>query len=150
MNNIVEEIKQIFIEQGLDPLSAKLLSILWLEPKEISVEELAKKANYSLSSLSLKLKHLEKNWSIKRIKHRDSRKTFLYMEKDLYNIAIDNLKRKYETESSLIQQKLKHILKNEEIPQEKREIIELYKQRQAQFKKLLPKVIELFESIKED
>ncbi|NQU79520.1 hypothetical protein HQ545_07160 [Candidatus Woesearchaeota archaeon] len=71
---------------GMDPLSSKLLGILFIEPKEVSMKILAEKTGYSLASLSTKLRTLEDTHIIKRIKKPGTKKAFYYVEKDMCKI----------------------------------------------------------------
>lgn len=77
---------------GLDTLSAKIVSILFIEPDEVSMEELAKRTGYSLSSLCNKLHMLETAGQVRRRKHPGTKRVFYYMEKDLIKLLEGKLK----------------------------------------------------------
>jgi len=81
---------------GMDELSSRLIAILYVSPKEISLERLAKTTGYSLSSVSTSLKMIERFGFVKRMKKPKSRKVYYYMEKDLMTMTLKILKRKYE------------------------------------------------------
>ena len=83
---------------GLDNLSAKLSSILYLEPIEISIEELAKRTGYSLASISNKMKILESFGMVRRVKNPGSKKLYYYMEKDLVKLTRMHFEKIYTSE----------------------------------------------------
>ncbi len=68
---------------GLDDLPLKVFAVLFIEPDEISLEEIAKKTGYSLASISMTTKMLESMRAIKRIRKPGSKKVFFYMDKDM-------------------------------------------------------------------
>jgi len=81
---------------GMDELSSRLIATLYVSTKEISLEELAKKTGYSLSSVSTSLKTVERFGFIKRMRKPKSKKVYFYMEKDLMAVGLRLMKRKYE------------------------------------------------------
>lgn len=87
MNKVEERfcglITQLGKVQGMDELSSKLFSLMYLEPEEITMEELAKKTNYSLASISNKIRLLEATGMIKKTKKPGSKKIYYYMNKDI-------------------------------------------------------------------
>jgi len=99
---------------GLDNLFVSLFSLLYLEPKDVSMDELAKKTGYSLASVSNKVKILESMNIATRKKKPGSKKIYLYMEKDFFKHA----KRQIMIKENLVVKAAK-----EHIP----EIIERYK-----------------------
>ena len=68
---------------GWDSLTSKLVGILYIEPGEIALEDLAKRTGYSLASVSNKIRQLEPFGIIQRATKPGTRKVFLSMEKDL-------------------------------------------------------------------
>ncbi len=126
--NIVAENSKV---DGLDDLSAKILGILYVEPKEVALEELAKRTGYSLSSVSTAMKFMERAYIVKRIKKPRSRKIYFYMEKDMFSMLIQIMKRKYD----------KVILPTKErFPQ----IIEKYKKDKSKYSKKEMKIVESY------
>lgn len=81
-------IENIYKSFGLDALSSKLFSILFLEPKEVSIDELSKKTGYSLSSISNKMRFIEKVGVAERIKKPGTKKVYYYVEKDIIKMHI--------------------------------------------------------------
>ena len=79
---------------GLDELSSRILATLFIETEEISLEELAKKTQHSLSSISTNIKLMETAGLIKKFKKPHSKKVFLKMENDIIQMLLNMLKRK--------------------------------------------------------
>lgn len=73
---------------GLDDLSSKIVSVLYLEPEEVPMEDLAKKTGYSLASISNTMRLLENIGFVQRIKKPGTKKVYFYMEKDLVKLNI--------------------------------------------------------------
>ncbi|MBW2965216.1 hypothetical protein KY363_07200 [Candidatus Woesearchaeota archaeon] len=89
-------IGQVFQRLGLDSLSSTLVGIIFLEPKEVSMDELAEKTGYSLASLSNKLRALESMNMVKRVSKPGSKKAYYYIEKDVNEILRRKLQVIYE------------------------------------------------------
>ncbi|RLG22026.1 hypothetical protein DRN74_01280 [Candidatus Micrarchaeota archaeon] len=104
-------IKKILERKGFDRLSSIIFAELWLEPKEISMEELADRVGYSLSSISLKMKELRRFWFLKIFKKKGSRKTYIYLEKNILKAALEKIKRDYEWEDALFREKITPLVK---------------------------------------
>jgi DNA-binding transcriptional regulator GbsR (MarR family) len=71
---------------GLDPLSSRLVGMIFIEPEAVSMESLAEKTGYSISSLSNKLRTLESMKMVRRVKRPGTKKSFYFIEKDVYAI----------------------------------------------------------------
>jgi DNA-binding transcriptional regulator GbsR (MarR family) len=82
----VDFLSGLFSGFGLDSLSSRLVSIIFLEPEEVSMEDLAEKTGYSLASLSNKLRLLESQQMVKRVRKPGTKKSFYFIEKDVYAI----------------------------------------------------------------
>lgn len=108
---IIEFGEEIFKVYGLDSLSAKIMSILYFEPGELSMEELADMTGYSLASISLKMGQLETYWGIKRKKIPGSRKAYFYMTKNYLELIEESFRKGFELESSLAKKHLPRIIK---------------------------------------
>ncbi|MBN2567014.1 hypothetical protein JXB02_02935 [Candidatus Woesearchaeota archaeon] len=74
---------QVFRSFGMDMLGAKLVGVLFLEPGEISIHELAERTGYSLASVSSKLKLFESIGQVQRTKRPGSKKVYYHIESDL-------------------------------------------------------------------
>jgi HTH-type transcriptional regulator, osmoprotectant uptake regulator len=81
---------------GLDAFSSKIVAILFLENEAISLEELAKKTGYGLSSISTGVTLLEKLGFIKKSKIPPSKKIYVKMENDISEVILNMLKKKHE------------------------------------------------------
>jgi HTH-type transcriptional regulator, osmoprotectant uptake regulator len=80
---------------GMDPLASRIFMILFLEPKEISMEELAKRTGYSLASVHNKMKILEKVGHVKKIRKPGTKKVFYFMEKDMIKTFMEIMETTY-------------------------------------------------------
>ncbi len=118
MNDIeiqmVNVVAQTYRMYGLDELSASILSYLFLEPGELTMEELAKLTGYSLASICLKMKLLEDIWGVHRKKRTGSRKIYFSLNKDYLDGLEEILKKSFEKESLLVRQKMPGLLKEYE------------------------------------
>lgn len=155
----METAKKDFIElltnshksHGLDDLTAKSVAILYAEPHEVSLEELAKKTGYSLSSLSTSMKMLERVGFVKRIKKPKSKKLYLYIEKDLMSTFIDMTKKKVELSLiPSIKQLPDIIAKYKKGPSDERLIVENYYQQIQRLKKIMTVQIEMMEKAQKE
>jgi DNA-binding transcriptional regulator GbsR (MarR family) len=79
----------------MDPLVSRIFMILFLEPEEVSLEELSERTGYSLASIHNKMKLLEKVGHLKKIRKPGTKKVFYYMEKDMMKTFRDMLERTY-------------------------------------------------------
>ena len=139
---------------GLDTLSSKLIGILYLEPEEICIEELAKKTGYSLPSISNKMNFIETMGIVKRIKKPGSKKLFYFMEKDAIKVARMHFEKIYESEiepakklmPKLLDKYKKVNLNNEE--KKKLEIIKNYNKQMLNIDKVYSKLNEYFDELK--
>lgn len=73
---------------GMDELSSSIFALLFLSPKEISLEDLARETGYSLSSVSNKTRRLEMMGCITRVRKAGSKKVFFYAEKDIMKMTL--------------------------------------------------------------
>lgn len=78
--------ENVFMNFGMDNVSAKATCILFMSPKEVAIEDLANETGYSLASISNKMRMLERIGMIKRVKKPKSKKVYYYMEKDIIKI----------------------------------------------------------------
>ena len=69
----MELIYDVNKSRGLDELTSKIISILYVEPKEVSLNELSKRTGYSLSAVSTSMKMFGHSKLIKRIKNPNQR-----------------------------------------------------------------------------
>ncbi|MFH1174470.1 MAG: hypothetical protein V1725_05010 [archaeon] len=131
------------LAHGMDELSAKLIAILFLEPKEISLEDLSKKTGYSMASISTTMKFIESFGFVERTKKPKSKKIYFLMHKDILELMRMQIEKMYTHKVQPVQQYLPGIIaayrkqaKTKE-QQEKLDIIERYHRDVLVFEKLM-------------
>ena len=86
METLENEFTQFMVKvmegMGFEILSAKLFSITFLGPDEVSLDELEKKTGYSPASVCNKMNLLEHIGMVKRIKKPGTKKVYYYADKD--------------------------------------------------------------------
>ena len=135
---------------GFDELSSKLFGILFIEPNEIALDELAKKTGYSLSAVSTAMKYVEITGIVKRSRKPKSRKVYFYMEKDMQGITPQMLRRKYENMILPSKTRLPKIIEKYKVEESKNseeelEIIENYYRVILVSEQIVKEAIEKFE-----
>ena len=149
-NEFIELIAENSKGRGLDELSSKIIGILFIEPEEVALDELANRTGYSLSAVSTALKFIERAGIVKRTKKPKSRKVYFYMGKDMLAISLQIMKRKYERIILPSKQKLPKIIEKykQESTKESGEelgIVENYYKEVLFFEQILKEFIETFE-----
>ncbi len=149
-NEFIELIAENSKVNGLDELSSKIIGILFIEPEEVALDELANRTGYSLSAVSTALKFIERAGIVKRTKKPKSRKVYFYMGKDMLAISLQIMKRKYEKIILPSKQKLPRIIEKykQESTKESGEelgIVENYYKEILFFEQILKEFIETFE-----
>ncbi|MEA1925401.1 MAG: hypothetical protein U9M95_05975 [Candidatus Altiarchaeota archaeon] len=128
---------------GMGDLQATVLSVIYLEPKEVAMEEISKKTGYSLASISNTMKMLEGAGIVRRIKKPGTKKVFFYMEKDLIKLNLRKIKAAYESIINPGKKILPQIIEKysgkveDRESREKLRIIESYYHQMIQFDELL-------------
>ncbi len=79
----IELIAEVNRGKGLDGLTSKIIGILFIEPEEVSMEELAKRTGYSLSAVSTSMKMLAMSGFVKRVEKPRTKKAYFFFEKDM-------------------------------------------------------------------
>lgn len=69
----------------------KMLAVLYLEPKEIAMEEIAERTGYSLATVSNTMKMLETVGIVQRSRKPGTKKVFFFMEKNLVKLNIQKI-----------------------------------------------------------
>jgi len=152
-----EEFFELMIEDckgnGFSALTSKIMSILYLDPNEISLEELAKRTGYSLSAISTEIKFVERMGLIKRLKKPKTKKVFFYMEKDFTAMSVQYMRKKYQlmlktkdTLPKIIDGYKIHKLDSKE--QKQIDIIKNYQKQILRFEKMFRTLMSLFEKLK--
>ena len=150
-NEFIQLMTQNTMSNGLDELSSRITGILFIEPREISLEEIAKKTGYSISAVSGSSKLLEKLNIIKRLKKPGSRKVFYFMEKDIFCIFIRALKMKRDKVVKPSLERLPVIIahyKKKKVPgtADELKIVENYYCQVKAFGRILEKMLEITEN----
>jgi len=149
-NAFIELIVENSKINGFDELSSKLIGILFVEPEEIALDELANRTGYSLSAVSTALKFIERAGIVKRSKKPKSRKVYFYMEKDMLAMSLQIARRKYEKILLPSKQKLPNIIElykqdSSKISGAELMIVEDYYKSLIFFEQILKEFIEKFE-----
>ncbi len=155
MDAIEEEFTEFFKmlvkTYGMGDLQATVLSVLYLEPREVAMEEISKKTGYSPASISNTMKMLEGLGIVRRVKKPGTNKVFFYMEKDLMKLNQQKIKATYEhiinpgkTMLPQIIEKYRNKVEDKE-SREKLHIIENYYHQMVQFGELLGDMSEKLE-----
>jgi len=135
---------------GLDELQSKLIGILFIEPEELALDELANRTGYSPSAVSTAMKFIERAGIVKRTKKPKSKKVYFYMEKDMLAISLQIMRRKYDNIILPSKQKLPVIIekyKRESTKESEEElpIVETYYKQVLFFEQILDDFIKRFE-----
>ncbi|NQE06741.1 hypothetical protein C5S32_12795 [ANME-1 cluster archaeon GoMg1] len=149
-NEFIELIAENSKVNGLDELSSKIIGILFIEPEEVALDELANRTGYSLSAVSTALKFIERAGIVKRSKKPKSKKVYFYMGKDILAMFLQIMRRKYEKIILPSKQKLPKIIekyKQESTKESEEElgIVENYYKELLFFEQILKEFIETFE-----
>jgi DNA-binding transcriptional regulator GbsR (MarR family) len=149
-NAFIELIAENSKVNGFDELSSKLISILFIEPEEIALDELARRTGYSLSAVSTALKFIERAGIVKKSKKPKSRKVYFYMEKDMLAMSLQIVRREYEKILLPSKQKLPKIIElykqdSSKISGAELRIVEDYYKSLLFFEQILKEFIEKFE-----
>lgn len=106
MDKLNEEISELMSNLwkplGFSDSFCNIMSVLYLEPDEISLEDLSKETNYSLASVSNIMKILVNIGIVKKIRKPKSHKVFFYMEKDIIRLNIQKI--------NFANEQIKHII----------------------------------------
>ncbi len=106
---LIELVAGIQRSKGLDELSSRLTGILFIETKELTLKELAKRSGYSTSAVCTSMKFLERMGAVRRIRKPKSKRVYFYMEKDLLKMFMQILE-KIKANVSLIKSRMPGII----------------------------------------
>lgn len=132
---------------GVDNLTVTIMGILFIEPHEISMEELANKSGYSLASISQKIKTFTPLKIIKKTTHPGSRKVYLYMEKDIFETWKTQIIQTATSKLKIIKDNVPHFLETHRATaksksdKEKLKIINTYYYQALEFEKILKNLL---------
>ncbi len=137
----------------LDTLTSTLIAILFLEPSEISMDELAERTGYSLASISNRLPMLESSGMVRRISRPGTKRVYLYMEKDHITMLRNQLIRREEIKLKAVKDALPALLAkyrgklDDEADKKKLRIMEDYYRQLLHFDGLIGKILEELDAI---
>jgi DNA-binding transcriptional regulator GbsR (MarR family) len=139
---------------GIDSLSSKIFSIIYLEPEPICLDAIAKRTGYSLASISNKIRKLELFAPIIRSHKPGSKKVFISMEKEVFKILKAQLQKSREIEIVPIKNKLPGIIKDykkqakTDKDKKKIKILEQYYKDIEKFDRIMSKMLKRLEGLK--
>lgn len=99
---------------GVDDLTASIFASLYIEPEEITLEDLSRKTGYSLGSISNKIKLLSNLGLVRKRTKPGTKRLYLYVEKDFCKILKQQLIRKQEYEINFAKSKLPELIAKHE------------------------------------
>jgi len=137
----------VYRDFGFDYASAEIFMILYMQSKEISMEELSKRTGYCLASISNKIKVLESLGIAKRIKKPGTKKVFYYMEKDIIEMQrrkVDIFYQKYIGPVKKIMPHIMEKIRHEKLDDEGKKKAEII----TNYYKQIVKLEKLFEHLK--
>jgi len=85
-NKVLSTFGEVASSIGYSPLHGKIIAILLVKSKPVSLQEVAKETGYSTSMISLSLDLLEVLGVIKRVKKTADRKLYIELSGDLIEI----------------------------------------------------------------
>ncbi len=136
---------------GTDSLTSNIISIIYLEPEAVSLDEIAKRTGYSLASISNKIKQIELFAPIRRVKKPGSKKTYLFMEKGMFKVFKTQMKKHREIKVVPLKKHLPQIIKDykkqakTEKDKKKTKILEQYYKDVEKFDKIMSKMLKRLE-----
>ncbi len=107
--NLYEKIGASF---GMDRLLMRVFALTYIEPGEISLDDLATKTGYSLASISNKAKTLESMGLAEKRSKPGTRKVYLFVKKDFGSMIKEYLIRKESMHISLVKKQIPLILQD--------------------------------------
>lgn len=115
MNILEKEFVEMYCDladmYGMDPSFIKIFSVIYIQPEELAMEDLAEKTGYSLASISNKAAILARLGMIKKVRKPKSKKIFLYADKNFANIMKNYLLKKDEIGIQLVKERVPILLK---------------------------------------
>lgn len=85
-DEFIEFARQIGRNIGMDSVVGKIIGTLFLEPAELSLDEIAEKTGYSLATISNKMRLMESIGLVNRLRKPSSKKVYYNMQRDMFEI----------------------------------------------------------------
>ena len=118
----------VYKGMGMDNLSSQLFAELFLEPDEVSIDDLSKITGYSLASVSNKMRLFEGMCAVERRKKPGSKKVYYYLEKNMIKMWIKKIELLNERLIEPSKNKLPGLIKNnQKLNKEKSQKMEIIK-----------------------
>ncbi len=95
---------------GLPPIIPKILGILILEAREVSMEEIAERTGYSLSSVSNSLKNMETMGILVRVHKAGTKKVYVRVHNSWRETLHSMMMRMYELKVQPVVEELPHVI----------------------------------------
>jgi DNA-binding transcriptional regulator GbsR (MarR family) len=157
MDGLEKEFTQFTVnvmqEMGFEPLSAKLFSIIFLEPEEISLDELVNRTGYSLPSICNKMRIMESMGLVKRVKRPGTKKVYYFAEKDFIEMMKFKINIAFEKEIKPAKEKIPAMIRKYEnkkmtdIERKRFKIVKAYYDQIIKFEKILGKFMKMVDDI---
>lgn len=133
---------------GFDRGAAALFAIAYLQPDDVSLEELAEMSGYSLSSVSTKVQTLERLGMVKRARKPHTNRVFVQSERDFGGKTVRAVLEAQRRKFAIIREKMPQIMERyrprakSEAQKKKLRLMEDYYAQALRFEKFFEKVIE--------
>jgi DNA-binding transcriptional regulator GbsR (MarR family) len=150
----IEFMTDIFSDFGLDRLSARMVGILFIEPGELSMDQLSKRTGYCLASILNKMKILEGIGVVERRKRPGTKKIFFYMDKDIFRIIQRKFDMAYRKEVLPVKERLPQLIERYDEKNmsrkevEKFRIIKRYYRQMLQLEQMFDKIHSTIDELK--
>jgi HTH-type transcriptional regulator, osmoprotectant uptake regulator len=152
-DNLKDKCVDFFVEvgriNGFDDLSARIFGVLYMEPNEICLENIAEKTGYSISAVSTAMKLMSNIGIIHRMKKPKSRKVYFYMGKEIHEITLQIMKKKCDALFARAKLFFPGVLKEykkRKIKLQEQKIVEDYYGEMLVFEGVLKKMMQLIEN----
>jgi len=139
--------------QGMDNSLVSIFALLYLEPDELSLEDLAKKSGYSLASVSNKVRMLETSGFVSSSSKPGTRKVYVTMGKNILKLWKQHLILKQKGVLQLAKERIPEIIRESrpkvktERERKKIKILEGYYKQMIKFEQLIQEFIIKIEKI---
>ena len=141
--NYYQDIARVF---HMEHLLSSIFALVYVQPKEIAMDEVADKLGYSLSSVSNTVKQLEALALIKKVKHPGDKKIYLYIEKNFGKLIHEHVIKKQETVLRISTDKLPTLLKKHNNEKDKLAIIKRYHEQMSMLLNAMTKMTKNLEA----
>jgi DNA-binding transcriptional regulator GbsR (MarR family) len=149
--DFIDLIAEVNRAKGLDELTSNVIGILFIEPAEVSLEQLSKRTGYSLSAVSTSMKMLVASGLIKRKRRPKSKKLYFFMEKDMF-MSWKQMIEKISVNIKKIKSRVPRIIEDYrrvkyEGSREERRIVEKYYHRLLEFERVIGKCMVMCQDV---